>query len=101
MLWGVEETVVERFTAAGVPKEQISCERDSYIFTYDGTPSEYLALFRDYYGPTMNAFEAADANGRKDDLQRELDALFNEHNTSEQENVTSITATFMRVTVKV
>ena len=49
----------------------------------------------------MNAFEAADANGRKDDLQRELDALFNEHNTSEQENVTSITATFMRVTVQV
>jgi len=101
MLWGVEETVVERFTAAGVPREQISCERDSYLFHYDGTPSEYLALFRDYYGPTMNAFEAAAADGREDDLQRELDVLFNEHNTSRQENVTSITATFMRVTVQV
>jgi SAM-dependent methyltransferase len=101
MLWGVEETVVERFTAAGVPREQISCERDSYLFHYDGTPSEYLALFRDYYGPTMNAFEAAAAGGREDDLQRELDVLFNEHNTSRQENVTSITATFMRVTVQV
>ena len=63
MTWGVEENVIERFTAAGVPKERISFERDTYEFNYPGSPSELVAAFRSYYGPTMNAFEAAAANG--------------------------------------
>ena len=91
-------TVIERFTAAGVPKERISFERDTYTFNYPGTPSELVAEFRSYYGPTMNAFEAAAANGREADLQAELEALFNEQNTSGE--ATSIPATFLRVTVK-
>jgi ubiquinone/menaquinone biosynthesis C-methylase UbiE len=98
MTWGVEENVIERFTAAGVPEEQISLERDTYTFNYPGSPSELLAEFRSYYGPTMNAFEAAAASGREADLQAELDALFNEQNTSDV--ATSIPATFLRVTVK-
>src|SRR5256884_2598335 len=64
MTWGVEETVVERFAGAGVPEEKISFERDTYTFKFPGAPSELLAAFRTYYGPTMNAFEAAAANGR-------------------------------------
>jgi ubiquinone/menaquinone biosynthesis C-methylase UbiE len=95
MTWGVEEEVTERFTAAGVPEERISFERGTYTFNYPAPPSELVALFRDYYGPTMSAFEAAD--GRKADLQAELDALFNEQNTSD--DATSIPATFLRVTV--
>ena len=63
MRWGVEGDVVERFTQAGVPEERISFERDVYTFDYPGAPSELVALFRSYYGPTMNAFEAAAANG--------------------------------------
>ena len=98
MTWGVEDDVIERFAAAGVPKEQISFERDTYTFNYPGSPSELVAEFRSYYGPTMNAFEAAAANGREADLQAELDALFNEQNTSD--DATSIPATFLRVTVK-
>ena len=99
--WGVEENVVERFTAAGVPEEQISCERDTFTFNYQGTPSELLGLFRDYYGPTMNAYAAAAADGREDDLHAELDALFNEQNSSSSGDTTSIPATFLRVTVAV
>jgi SAM-dependent methyltransferase len=98
MTWGVEDGVIERFTAAGVPAEQISFERDTYTFNYPGPPSDLLAEFRSYYGPTMNAFEAAAADGREADLQAELDDLFNEQNTSEE--ATSIPATFLRVTVK-
>jgi SAM-dependent methyltransferase len=98
MTWGVEDNVIERFTAAGVPEEQISLERDTYTFNYPGSPSELLAEFRSYYGPTMNAFEAAAASGREADLQAELDGLFNEQNTSD--DATSIPATFLRVTVK-
>ena len=97
--WGVEDNVVERFTAAGVPKEQISCERGTFTFNYQGTPSELLGLFRDYYGPTMNAYAAAAADGREDDLHAELDALFNEQNSSSSNDITSIPATFLQVTV--
>jgi SAM-dependent methyltransferase len=101
MTWGVEESVIERFTAAGVPAEQISFERDTYTFEYPAPPSELVAQFRDYYGPTMNAFDAAAANGRRDELNAELDDLFASKNTSTTDGVTSIPATFLRVTVAV
>ena len=96
--WGVEETVIERFTGAGIPEDRISFERGSWTFNRPGPPSELLACFRDYYGPTMNAFAAAKADGREGDLQAELDALFAEQNTSD--DGTSIPATFLRVTVE-
>ncbi len=98
MTWGVEDDVIERFTAAGVAKEQISFERDTYTFNYPGTPEELVADFRDYYGPTMNAFDAAKADGKEADLQAELEALFKEQNTTD--DGTSIPATFLRVTVQ-
>ena len=98
MTWGVEAEVIERFTAAGVPEEQITFDRDTYWFNYPGTPSELVADFRSYYGPTMNAFEAAAGDGREDELQTELETLFNEQNTSD--DATSIPATFLRVTVQ-
>ena len=101
MTWGVESHVVERFSAAGVPKENISCARDTYMFEFPGTPTKLLELFRTFYGPTMNAFEAADKSGRSEDLQKELEALFNSQNKSGNKDTTSIPATFLRVTVTV
>jgi SAM-dependent methyltransferase len=97
MTWGVEDEVIERFTAAGIAAERISFARDTWIFDYPGPPSELVTAFRTYYGPTMNAFEAAAANGSQADLQAELEALFNEQNTSD--DATSIPATYLRVTV--
>jgi SAM-dependent methyltransferase len=99
MTWGVEDNVIERFTATGLPKEQISFQRDTYTFNSDSFPSEVVGEFRDYYGPTMNAFAAATSDGRQADLQAELEALFNEQNTSD--TGTSIPATFLRVTVQI
>lgn len=99
MTWGVEEHVAERFTAAGVDAGAISLEKDTYTFTYPGTPSEFLAVFTTYYGPTMNAFEAATAAGREEDLQLELEALFNDQNTSSNAQETCIPASFLRVSV--
>jgi SAM-dependent methyltransferase len=99
MTWGVEENVVERFVAAGVPAENVSCERATYTFEFPGTPSEYLVEFRDYYGPTMNAYAAAAADGRETELHAELEALVNEHNTAGRGEGTTIPATFLRVTV--
>jgi SAM-dependent methyltransferase len=99
--WGVEENVVERFAGAGVSPERITCERDTYTFNFPAPPAELLAVFRNYYGPTMNAFAAAEANGRADELQAELEALFTSQNTSPTPDTTSIPATFLRVTVQV
>jgi ubiquinone/menaquinone biosynthesis C-methylase UbiE len=101
MTWGVENNVVERFAGAGVAKEKISFAKDTYTFNYPSAPSELLSAFRKYYGPTMNAFEAAEKNGRAADLQKELEALFNIQNKSPRKDATSIPATFLRVAVAV
>jgi SAM-dependent methyltransferase len=99
MTWGVEANVIERFGAAGISKERISCVRDTFAFNYPGSPSDFVAAFRGYYGPTMNAFEAAEKNGRAAELQKELEDLFQEQNRSPSPDSTSIPATFLRVTV--
>jgi SAM-dependent methyltransferase len=99
MTWGDEGQVVERFAGAGVAAEQISFARQTFTFNVHCAPAEYLATFRTCYGPTMNAFEAADKNGRAADLQRELEDLFNSQNRSQRGDTTSIPATFLQVTV--
>jgi ubiquinone/menaquinone biosynthesis C-methylase UbiE len=101
MMWGIESNVIERFAGAGVPKEKISFARDTYTFSSPVPPSEFVAAFRKYYGPTMNAFEAAEKNGRAADLEKELNALFDSQNKSPNKDATSIPATFLRVTVNV
>jgi SAM-dependent methyltransferase len=101
MTWGVEDNVIERFGDAGVPTDRISFARETYTFEYPAAPTELLAVFREYYGPTMNAFAAAEADGRTEDLQKELADLFTTQNTSPSADITSIPATFLQVTVNV
>jgi len=101
MTWGIEKNVVERFTAAGISADKISFDRDTFIFNYAGAPAGFVDEFRKYYGPTMNAFAAAEKNGRAADLEKELEALFESQNQSEDKTRTSIPATFLRVTVSV
>ena len=101
MTWGIESHVIERFTAAGIVKENLSFVRDTYTFNFEGTPAQFVAMFREFYGPTMNAFAAADKNGRAAELQQELEALFTQQNRSVEKGKTSIPATFLRVTVVV
>jgi len=101
MTWGVESHVVERFGAAGIPKEKITFVRDTFTFNTPRPPAAFVQDFRRYYGPTMNAFAAAEKNGKANELQKELEALFEQHNQSQNKNATSISATFLRVTVEV
>ena len=101
MLWGVESHVHERFGQAGVPKEAIACERDSYVFEFSGSPAEFVDTFSQYYGPTMNAFEAAGKQGKTQALRDELVTLFQSQNQSQYPNTALIAATFLRVTVQV
>ena len=101
MTWGIEGQVIDRFSTAGIPAERVSFARDTYTFTFPGTPSAFVALFRDYYPPTMNAFAAARASGRAVELQSELEVLFESQNRSAVNDATSIPATFLRVAVSV
>jgi ubiquinone/menaquinone biosynthesis C-methylase UbiE len=99
MLWGVESHVIERFGKAGIAPENISFVRDTYTFNAPFSPSELVNRFKNYYGPTMNAFEAAEKNGKAMELQRELEELFNSQNQSTAPDTTSIPATYLRVMV--
>ena len=101
MTWGVPDHVVERFTAAGVPAAQIACVPETYTFRADLAPSAFVDIFRRYYGPTMNAFDAAAQNGKTEELHDKLVALATQENVSGQTNVTIINATFLKVTVTV
>ena len=96
--WGVEDNVRERFTAAGVPAENIICERATYVFRSPAPPRELLQTFKQYYGPTMNAFEAASKDNRADQLETELAQLFEQYNRAGADR-TEIPATFLKVTV--
>src|SRR5262245_30833844 len=97
--WGIESNVIERFGAAGVPAKNISFVRDTFTFNFPGTPAEFVDAFRKYYGPTMNAFDAAEKKGRAAELQKEFEELFASQNKSQTS--TSISATFLRVTVTI
>jgi SAM-dependent methyltransferase len=99
MTWGIESNVLERFGAAGVPAENVSFARCTYTFDFPGAPSQLVAAFREFYGPTMNAFEAAEKQGRDAELQSELEKLFESQNASSSKDATSIPATFLRVAV--
>jgi len=101
MTWGIEKNVLERFAAAGIPEANVAFDRDSFTFGIDKPPFDFVRDFRAYYGPTMNAFEAAQSAGRADDLQQELEALFSSQNRSGSSDTTRIAATFLRVTVTV
>jgi ubiquinone/menaquinone biosynthesis C-methylase UbiE len=102
MTWGVEASILERFGQAGVAKESVSLAKDTFYFrSPDKSPADLIELFRRYYGPTMNAFDAAKASGLEGELQSELEALASEQNASGSSTATSIPATYLHVTVSV
>jgi ubiquinone/menaquinone biosynthesis C-methylase UbiE len=99
MLWGIEKNVAERFVAAGVPASNISFVKESFVFNAPYPPAEFVQTFKNYYGPTMNAFEAAEKNDKALELQHELEVLFESQNKCADKNITSIPATFLKVMV--
>lgn len=101
MMWGNESNVIERFLAAGITKENITFAHNIYTFNFAGTAIEFVSTFQNFYGPTMNAFEAAEKNGKADNLRKELETLFTTHNKSADNNKTIIPATYLRVIVLV
>lgn len=100
MLWGVDSHIYERFATAGIPRDRVSLERDIFYFRSPAlAPAQIIEMFRKFYGPTMNAFEAAEKNGQADELNRQLVDQARAHNRAKGDG-TMIPATFMRVTVR-
>jgi ubiquinone/menaquinone biosynthesis C-methylase UbiE len=101
MMWGVESNIVERFGQAGVAQEKIAMVKDTYYFASpEKSPTQFIELFETFYGPTMNAVEAAQKNGKAGELHAQLLELAKSQNQSKDAG-TLIPATFMRVTVSV
>ena len=97
--WGVEANVIERFGQAGVPGEKISTAKETWYFTSsDRSAADFINVFQKFYGPTMNAVEAAEKSGRLEEVRAELTQLANSQNTNATGG-TNIPATFLRVTV--
>jgi ubiquinone/menaquinone biosynthesis C-methylase UbiE len=99
MLWGVEKEVIDRFEKAGIPAENISFSRETFTFNAPYSPKDFVRTFKTYYGPTMNAFEAAEKEGKAESLQQQLEELFANQNTSVHADRTVIPATYLQVTV--
>jgi ubiquinone/menaquinone biosynthesis C-methylase UbiE len=99
MLWGVDSHIIDRFGEAGVPAEKISLVRDTFHFSSpDKSPADFIELFIQFYGPTINAFEAAQKIGKVEEFHTQLLELAKAQNQT-TDGATSIPATFLRVTV--
>ena len=100
MTWGVDANIIERFGQAGVAKEKISMVNDTFLFiSPDKDPAEFLETWQRFYGPTMNAFEAADKSGKAEELYGQILDLVKSFNKSTGRGV-SISATFKRINVQ-
>jgi SAM-dependent methyltransferase len=97
MTWGDERQVRERFEAAGIAPGDIEFARATFVFRQPGPAADLLDTFRRYYGPTMNAFDAAAAIGKAEQLHAELLELFNAQNRAGPS--TYIPATYLKVMV--
>ena len=97
MTWGDQGKVRERFEAAGIAPANIGFEQRTWHFRGDGPPTNLFETFRRFYGPTMNAFEAASKDFRERELAQELSKLFVAQNKGGDR--TEIPATFLKVTV--
>jgi hypothetical protein len=76
VLWGVEETVRERF-GEGISKLETRLQKITWVFPF--SPAEVVEHFRLYYGPTQKAFGALDEE-KQAALRKDLEQLWTTHN---------------------
>ena len=99
MTWGVESNVIERFWS-GRHTGRPDFLRTGYLRIRCAIQStEFVHIFRTYYGPTMNAFAAAEKNGKNGRTAAGTGRSFHSQNRSPVKGITSIPATFLLVTV--
>jgi hypothetical protein len=81
-LWGTEERLRELL---GEDVSSLEATHRSYAFRYPSA-EYFVGYFRDYYGPTLKAFESLDSTGREA-LARDLQELLEEWNMSGDETL--------------
>lgn len=92
LLWGDEGVVQERL---GSRVRDLKFARRHYIFDYPFPPADVVNFFRLYYGPANRAFASLDRAGRRN-LQRELEAIWSEHNRG-RDGFTLVAAEYLEV----
>jgi SAM-dependent methyltransferase len=92
MLWGVEETVRERF-GEGISKLELKPQILRFVFPF--SPAEVVEHFRAYYGPTQKAFGTLDET-KQAALRKDLEQLWTEANQA-TDGTTLVDAEFLEV----
>src|SRR5215813_10673894 len=92
VLWGVEETVKERF---GRGVSQLDAHPRNITFAFPFPPADVVEHFRNYYGPTQKAFGALDENGQAA-LRRDLEQLWSAHNRA-TDGTTDVESQYLEV----
>jgi SAM-dependent methyltransferase len=90
--WGDEQTVRERLQDG---TSHIKLTRRPYPFEYPFPPAEVVEFFCTYYGPSLKAFAALDAE-KQAVLRRDLESLWTAHNTA-TDGTTCVEAEYLEV----
>lgn len=92
ILWGVEETVRERF-GEGISKLEMEPQIVRFVFPF--SPAEVVEHFRLYYGPTQKAFGALDET-KQAALRKDLEQLWSANNRA-TDGTTLVESEYLRV----
>jgi SAM-dependent methyltransferase len=93
LLWGDEETVRARF---GNEVRDLKMTRRLAKLRYPFSPAQTVDFFRQFYGPTLRAFGALDADGKRR-LHADLEELFATRNRSGSSDVTELDGEYLEV----
>ena len=64
-LWGVEKVVAERLGAGPGKIARLETKKQELLFDYPFSPSDAVAFFRKYFGPTQTTFARLDEPAQK------------------------------------
>ncbi len=92
LLWGDEDTVSERLSN-GIANLQLTRQTIDFVFPFG--PADVVEHFRQFYGPTLKAFESLDAVTRPA-LRAELEELWANNNTA-TDDTTFVSAEYLEV----
>jgi len=91
LLWGDEKVVAERLGG----KTRLEMTRQHLLFDYPFSPSETVAFFRKYFGPTQMTFARLDEAGQKA-LTADLTGHWTKNNLGDA-NHTSVKAEYLEI----
>ncbi len=82
VLWGTEPQLVKLF---GAHATHIRCQHRYYHFCHN-SPAHWLAVFREYYGPIIKAYQVLDEE-KQHALTRDITTLLEQMNTAGKDSL--------------